>query len=374
MLQLIKNIVSDYQQEHDLGVPDLQNILCLNTGFGHVDGCCCLIFGKDQNFPLLVAKAALTPFGQARLENELTSLQQLQQKGMNAHRQMVPKHLGDWREQGALITLQTALQGTVMKYTPAQKLFSRAQLPKTLESVLRWLFHFEEVFGVRKTALTDEVYEKNIIRPLKQFQRRFRLNQNEIELLNRRFLVEKTMLDVDLPFMVRHTDFSAGNIICQPVGLGVIDWEFPLVPQLPLYDLFMFFSSLRFPFAGLQGEVSHFGSFVQVFWGDSYFNRAMRRSIHQTCCRFAIPLECVADLFLMALIETANMTFDSMIKHFGRHIERAGDVHVSRVEYSAQQQSSGLFNQDTPFATVKNGVLENIRFVAHHGLPDFGAQ
>ena len=215
------------------------------------------------------------------------------------------------------------------------------------------------------------MYHKEILTPLKRFQQRYLLEQDEIDFLNRRYLVEKPLLGVELPFMVRHADFCTANMSLHPRGIGVFDWEFALDHHLPLFDLFFFFSSVRFPFSGCKGESSHFKSFIDVFWGNNYFNKAMQESIQQACASFEIPPETLPDLFLPSLIQVANMKYDGLMESHGLHEEPDVGNGISREEKRLRWKSFDMPEKNNPFAFIRKGVFENIRFIVRHGLPDF---
>jgi hypothetical protein len=161
--------------------------------------------------------------------------------------------------------------------------------------------------------------------------------------------------------MVRHGDFCAANMVLGERGLGVFDWEFPLVHGTPLFDLFFFFSSVRFPHDRFRGESGHYESFVSVFWDESYFNDAMRATLARACEQFRVPRETVADLFVLSLIQVANMKYEGLLEAHGF---AGGD---ERARWSSFTNP----DKDAPFARIRGGVFENLRSVVRRGLPRF---
>ncbi len=196
------------------------------------------------------------------------------------------------------------------------------------------------------------------------------MDRDEILFLTRRYLEKRPLLGIELPFMVRHCDFGPANIVYGPEGIGVFDWEFPLDHHLPLFDLFFFFSSLRFPFKGYRGESSYFESFISVFWGHNYLNEAMRECIKQMCAVFEIPRECVQDLFLLSLIQEANMKYQALIKGHGINEDSPIGTQMSEEKKSLLWHSLWIRKKDNPFAFIRDGVFENIRFIVRNGLPN----
>ncbi|NIM96702.1 MAG: phosphotransferase [candidate division Zixibacteria bacterium] len=370
MFQLMKKYVESYVCQNNQWQIEPEKTIYLDSSNGMIGGGCCLFFGKDKNFPLLVAKGASRLEGKVLFETEFDTLQNLERIGMNTERRTTPMPLKLWREEGNLITLQAALPGTLMISIPARTLFSQNRISTTIARVVDWWRHFQELAGVRKIQLTDKTYEKEILLPLLQFKQRFRMDKDEILFLTRRYFEERPLFGIELPFMVRHCDFFPGNMVYGPEGIGVFDWEFPLDHHLPFFDLFYFFSSVRFPFNGYRGESSHFDSFISVFWGNNYFNKAMRHCIQQMCAVFEIPGECVLDLFLLSLIQVANMKYETLIKGHGINEELLIQTQISEEEKRLLWQSLWIRKKDNPFAFIRDGVFENIRFIVRNGLPN----
>ena len=183
-------------------------------------------------------------------------------------------------------------------------------------------------------------------------------------------LLTGRLLGAQLPWTVRHGDFCTANIVLQPEGVGVFDWEFPLTHQLPLFDLFSFFASIRFPFVGLRGESSHFDSFLDVFWGSSHLNRIFRESLHRVCAELEIPNELVGDLLVLSLIQIANLKYERLLEMNGIEEQPRTGREVTDADKRLRWESLGGPAADVPFACIRDGVFENLRAIAERGLPD----
>jgi hypothetical protein len=168
--------------------------------------------------------------------------------------------------------------------------------------------------------------------------------------------------------MVRHGDFCTANVVVRCGAVGVLDWEFPLEHRLPLFDLFYFFSSLRYPYLGLRRASSHFDSFVAVFWRDNHLNAALRAALGDACERYRIPREALADLLVLALVQLANLKYEGALDARGmRDPWEAREP--SDAEKLAHWERLGVDGRDLPLAWIRGGAFETLRHVALHGPP-----
>ena len=261
---------------------DLHDFICLPYAKGALQGCSLILFEKDAGTPAFIAKGrppgpALTRDGRTDLKIEIDNLARLDDVGLNDDARRTPEPAGLWEEAGVLVSLQTALPGRVMKNIPSRQLFSARTVDATIRRVFDWWRTFQERAGVQRRRLSGAAYEEAILSTVSRYERSFVIAPDEHRFLESRFGGDSVLRDVDLSFMLRHGDFCPANMVQGPGGIGVFDWEFPLEPLLPLFDLFHFFGSLRYPFRGLRGASSHYESFVAVFWGDNEVNSALRR-------------------------------------------------------------------------------------------------
>jgi len=151
----------------------------------------------------------------------------------------------------------------------------------------------------------------------------------------------------------------------------VFDWEFALERKLPLFDLFFFFASTRFPYSGRRGESGHLESFVELYWGESYLARKVRAALDLVCRRYEVPRECIADLFVIALVEVANMKFDAQLEGNGMADEFGLKGSPTDEDKLRQWNKFASPDKDAPFACIRGGVFQNLRHVVRHGTPAF---
>jgi len=366
MFGAVKECVENYMRSRPQVTLRTDRVIGFDVTNGAIDGCCYLFFGEGGSAPSLVAKAARTPEGKAVFETEQANLERLKAKGMNETRSTVPAPLGRWEDGATLITLQSALDGSLMKNVPGRSLFSPAQVESRLEAILDWWLHLQRCFGIHSVVLAGDVYAREVLQPVERFRRRYLLAPAEETFLSRRFERERTLEDLELPLMVRHGDFCAANLVLQEHGIGVFDWEFPLRHQLPLFDLFYFLGSLRFPYTGRGGESSHLDSLASVYWEDSYFRSAMRNCLRRASEQHGIPRHALGDLFLLALIEVANLKYDSMLVSHGVHEGDDFSEQAKRARWSRFDEPE----RDEPFARIRDGVFESLSLVVKRGIPE----
>lgn len=369
MYASMKNCLSAYMA-FKTGVRIAQGIY-LDASNGKIDGCVGLFFTYGGKCPHIVAKAARTHEGKAVYGVEFENLLKIEKTGMNLEKRRTPEPLGLWYEEGTLVTLQSGLSGTLMKNVPGKLLFSPERADKIISAVTAWWRLLQESFGVKQVYLSEKAYGRHIKSPVALFLERFYVDKDETRFLTQRYLEKPFLVGKTLPFMVRHGDFCTANMIFEPSGVGVIDWEYPLRHELPLFDLFFFFSSLRFPYSGYRGESNHFRSFTEVFWGNAYINGAMRRSIREICALFQIHERIVPDLFLLSLIQIAHMKYDAFFKSLGIHESPGTDTSPWGHKKISGRAMLKRLEKNVPFSYIRKGVCETVRFAIRNGLPEF---
>ena len=375
MLQHVKRHVESCARQRGLGAIDIRRSVYLDDSTRSTQGCILLIFSETSRTPVLVAKVAPTDLawtraGKALYRIEFENLLELERKQLNVGGRSTPEPAGMWTEDGILVTLQSALPGQLLKNVAGRPLFSSTNAAGTIDRVLQWWLRFQRAFGLERQVINEEIYRDELLSQLSRFKQRFVTTAAELRFLDDTFLEKRRLLGAELPNTVRHGDFCTANIVLQGLEIGVFDWEFPLRHQLPLYDLFHFFASLRFPFTGLGGESSHFESFLEVYWGRSHLNRIFRETLHRVCREFEIPQELVGDLLLVSLIQIANLKYERLLEMHGIGTEADASYEPRDAEKRARWQSLGESAPDVPFACIHDGVCKNIRYIAEAGLPD----
>jgi hypothetical protein len=368
MLNLVQDHVGRFLRRQGRSDVRMDRVVCLDVTNRLIDGTCYLL-GDADRFPQVVAKVARTPQGQAVFETEFETLRDLQRIGMNESRQTTPEPLDLHREGDTLITLQSALPGTLMKNMPGSSLFSVSRADESIALVTTWWGEFQRRFGQKRLVVTEERYESEVLAHVRRFKNRFLLGTEERELLSRRFERERPLLGTELPFMARHGDFCTANMVLQDAGVGVFDWEFRLSHQTPLFDLLFFFSSVRYPYAGYRGESGHFDSFVEVYWGDSYFSRAAHKALLLACSTFGVPVDTLPDLLLLSLLQVANMKYDAFVASHRSGFHDLTDEEASEDEKARRFDSFRDADKDAPFACIRQGRLMSLEVFCERGFP-----
>lgn len=367
MIDRVLRFTEDYLRDVGRDDVDPHRFICIDDSRGATRGCSLLIFGRTSRAPVLVAKGAPRDRawlrdGRSVYEIEYDNLEALERHGMNRDRPTTPAPLcrrsGEW-----ILTLQSALEGRLIKNVPGRELFAPSRMSATVDRVLSWWGHFQQSHGVQSRRVTEQVYRDEILLPVGRFRKRLSLDEDEHRFLIRRFEEERRLLDAELPFMAMHGDLCTANVVVGSDGAGVFDWEFPLRHHLPLFDLFYFFSSTRYPFRGRRGESTHFESFREVFWSDNPLNRLLRRSLRRACEHYRLAPEWLPDLFALSLIRIANLKFESLVEVHGIDEERPTEPLPSAWE------RFGEAGKDVPLVLIRDGACENLRFLVRNGFP-----
>lgn len=366
MLQEIRHCIDHALSGAERETVDTDRFLCLDVSRGRVDGCCCLFFDCEGAGPTVVAKAARSAERQAVYRLDLDNLRALEAAGMNAVHPTTPRALGSCEQRGVLVTLQSALPGRLMRNLPARGLFSPERVAETVERVFSWVSGFQGAFEVRRRVIDETVYEGEVLALVRRVRERYLVGEPEGRFLSRRFEEERRLVGCELPFTVAHGDFCTANLVMRDDGIGAFDWEHPLSHSLPLYDLFFFFSSTRFPFHGLSRESSYAKSLVEVFWGDGYLGRTLRKQVAEECAAHGIPPEVVGDLFVLALLLRADRKYDLFVAAAGlTGEERAASDEAKRRLW---RRMRGM-DRDAPLYWSRDGVLEGLTYTTRHGVP-----
>lgn len=363
----VRRAVLAWIAEHPEARLRTDSAVCFDVTNRRIDGSCYLFFGERGDEPLLVAKVARTPAGKAVFETEYRNLETLQARGLNADRPTTPRPLGRFEDGDTLIALQSALPGTPMKNIPGRKLFSPQAVEASFDLVLAFWERLQRAFGIQRSRLDGPAYEADVLVPVRRFANSFRLDDDERAFLDARFARGRVLSGLELPRMVRHGDFCAANMVLGDAELGVFDWEFPLAHALPLFDLFFFFSSVRFPYAGRRGESSHFESFLAVWWDDTYFGRSARRRLAAAAAEHALDPSALSDLLLLSLIQVANMKYAGLVESHGLVLDL--DRPATEADKAARWAAFERPDKDAPFACIRDGVFENLRAFVRRGAP-----
>ncbi len=342
-------------------------VICIDDTQFPRRGALCLVFLNDEREPGLVIKAgplaALRRRGAKSLyEIEIDNLERLRERAINRDLPAAPEPIGFWEEGGWAVAAQTGLPGSLMKNVSGRALFRGVARERTFDRVLSWWGHFQRSFGVERRRIDEPLYNQIVRAPLTEFLRHFRTDPDERESLNRRFGVERGLMGLELPFMVRHGDFCPANVVLHGDSIALFDWEFPIEPQFPLFDLFHFFSACRYPHRGLRGESSHFESFREVYWGDGDFGRSVGARLSAVCADYGVPRQALGDLFLLSLVEIANLKYDGLMEIRETIPADTGAAPVT-------WESAGGTDKNAPFFCVTGSVVQTVRQVVRRGLP-----
>ena len=336
--------------------------LVLDANRGAVDGAILLLLRRGQL--VAVGKLGLSEVSREIYGTEVETLRALVAAGLNRVWPRVPEILAELPSPGALITLQTPVPGQPLRTIPAARLFAPGAMERTFADVLDWWHAFQECSPAVRVTLDDPAYRRLVLEPLDLLCRSCRLRPDLERFLRQRLEEGGRLRGADLPLMATHGDFCPANMSYGPGGICVFDWEYSLDRKLPLFDLFFFFSSTRYPFANRRGESDHLSSFRQVFWGNGALPRAARRHLRHAAAASGIAGGHLPDLFLLALIESANRKVAAVVEN----------ARVERAAWESAWSSRALHDLvgvDVPLGGFRGGEPEALRTLFEQGDPVF---
>ena len=120
MLDLVQRCIEEQLDPQLRRRLDARRVVYVDASKGVVDGWCFLLFGREGETPLVVAKGARTKRGREFYDIEYENLTILHQIGMNSVEPTTPLPLGRQATDDALIALQTALPGALLKNIPGR--------------------------------------------------------------------------------------------------------------------------------------------------------------------------------------------------------------------------------------------------------------
>lgn len=284
----------------------LESIWC---GYGQMHSITTLIFIDNDRFPALVAKLGESQREMNCYETEYRNLLLLQQSESRPFRDLVPKPLiCDWVK-GHPLLIESALPGVRLKKFNPASLYSERRAERLLKLLIDWLIYFHRSTRIERVPLSEELIDTLVAEPIKAFCAHYIVSPREEEYFEMVLASFRELLGKPVPLVYTHGDFWAGNILVCPHGLGVIDWEDPLVLNFPLFDVFLLLVSCEFKVPDLKME-NDFELFRAVYFQENYFSQAARRCIDHYVRQLGLDRAFVRPLFALAWVYFANKKYE----------------------------------------------------------------
>lgn len=284
----------------------LESIWC---GYAQMHSITSLIFVDDGQYPALVAKLGEGQREMNLYEVEYRNLITLQKANAKPFRELVPKPLlCNWMR-GHPLLIESALPGVRLKKFNPSSLYSERRAERLLKLLVDWLIYFHRSTRIERMPLDHHLIDTLVVEPIEAFRSHYVVSPQEREYFEMVVESFRKLAGVPVPLVYTHGDFWAGNILVCPHGLGVIDWEDPLVLNFPLFDVFLLLVSCEFKVDECKME-NDFDLFRAVYFQENYFSRAARRCIDHYVAQLGLDRAFVQPLFALAWVYFANKKYD----------------------------------------------------------------
>ena len=255
------------------------SVLLVNSWRGDFSTVAGLVFRSRAARPVLAFKAATVAALAEAVRTEARNLETLAGGFAPSFPDSVPRPLKLVAEGEVTLLVESVVEGSPIR--PPSGALWEPWLEGLLERVVLWLEAFHAAAGSAPHPLVGEEFETLVLGPFVAYLANFSTNAAERGFLEAMMKQAEGLRGQVLPVVPQHGDFCAANVFVGPASaVGVIDWEEPFFPSLPLMDLLHFVSS-----AGLSGEARLDGDglalFRAVFLDPGPLKRVVTRAVHR---------------------------------------------------------------------------------------------
>ncbi|MFC2173045.1 aminoglycoside phosphotransferase family protein [Acidobacteriota bacterium] len=324
-----------------------------------------LLFEKEKPEPTLFAKIADGPGLEPILLKEQENLEWLRTALPGHLRELIPQPLWQGCFNGCCVTVRSVLEGETLKNAPPARYFSKKAAHDTFESLSRWLLEFYAASGkVKKSQDHPDLWQQ--VETEQRYLDTFLLSDTEERVVKEAWSRVKDALAQGLLLVPRHWDLCAANVIVNGGRFGIIDWEMPLEPELPLFDLFYFCSSTRCMGASFIRRQGHFESFKRAYFHNNFFSQAVCEVIFRHARKLKLSPDLIPHLFVAAQTEIAMLKYRTVL--MSHCLDPAGfkGGEQSSEEREERWEKIPLKFMDLPMSCIDNGVCLTVRHTAEN--------
>ena len=213
-------------------------------GEGPADTRQAFVFSEGKREPTLIVKMARNRRGAELLRGEHANLTRLSGAPEEWFRLSVPRPIFYKERQGYAFLAETVLPGKRVKDGEPGCFLA----PERLAVVADWLAAFA-AFAGKKERIDRGLVRQHVEEVAARYLETFEVTRVEWDVLQG--LGEEAAVKMrggELLLAPCHGDFCDANLMWDGEHLGVIDWDAPLVPQVPFVDLF--YALLSFALGG----------------------------------------------------------------------------------------------------------------------------
>ncbi|MGA3192010.1 MAG: phosphotransferase [Candidatus Bathyarchaeia archaeon] len=279
-----------------------------------------LLFAKNNETPVMVAKLYRESKFDYRLKNEYENLRRIYEKIRRPMTETIPKPLFLGRINGLNFLIESGISGFPM-------IASEKNAEKHFQLATDWLINFHK--ATRSCCICTDRIESEYVRFLiNQHRRFFTINRDEKQLFDWVLKELEQLKGKKVSISVQHGDFWSHNILLLDQTMKVIDWE-DSVSHISSIDIFHFPLWYGFELTK-EGIVSNdeykINALENIYFRDNWFSNLVYRCQKRYFSEFEIDTEMARLLFIVYLLHKSNEEYKKRFEIFeGRFTEQVKD-------------------------------------------------
>jgi hypothetical protein len=194
-----------------------------------------------------VVKIARSPERNWLLAAQYSTLRRHREQLDGVLRDAIPAPLFGGEIEGRYVLVQNGMPGHIVRRGLGRRRWpwQRRAFGRTLGEVRDWLLEFQRQTYSGTISLTEEFIRSQYLQAIETFRAAYTLDVVESEYLDALQNSCQVMAGMEIPQTAHHGDFYVENLLFHKDGLGVFDWSASKDVDLPLWDAFLFVSTLH---------------------------------------------------------------------------------------------------------------------------------
>jgi hypothetical protein len=272
---------------------------------------CFFIFADADTAPCYIAKMPRSPAYNDHFGREVETIERLRSIVPDRLRNTLPGPMLRTTLSDLWVVVEPVLRGRPLDNGEA---INRPLAPQVVTHQLvlgrRWLADIQREAEPWRDRLGPSQIDEHFIQPIRLLQQQAELGAREDDYLDRLAAEAHALEGHEMPLVLCHGDFRAGNILVDHDRLSVLDWEFsrPLAP--PLIDWFSFVFRLYSGAVGLpdiDGPLEDYrAAFRHVFFTRNWFSSLAEEQTRLLCRDLSIDEAQLPFLFALFVVSSAN--------------------------------------------------------------------
>ncbi|OGL45722.1 MAG: hypothetical protein A2161_00705 [Candidatus Schekmanbacteria bacterium RBG_13_48_7] len=288
----------------------ISKVLKINSYHETAKGYTLLLFTHTNSYPVYIIKSFANEEYYDIIQNEYDNLNLLQKISDEEFKKSIPQPVYLGYSGDSCFLVQTGLSGFPMKSIRIKSIINlnRSSL-RLLAEITRWNLQFSTLLAPRIEDSKSDLIEKIILNPIRQFNQFFGVSTEILSFIEKMADILIKYLNETVRLFYSHNDFCSSNILLSVnnSGIGVIDWEAKMAPQLPLLDLLHFYTCLAEDIhkKSSMNTASFFTTLHSFFFQRNRFSDFILNEINQFNHEFSLSPSLVLPIYTMYWIKSA---------------------------------------------------------------------